>query len=61
MHGGNTEQTLRKCVERLRKEPDAEELEAVLTLFANLVMNKEVVKRIVGWTMKILKESPFYQ
>lgn len=48
MKGGNTELTLRKCANRLRQEPEAEELIAVLALFAVLVMDKAMVMQIVG-------------
>lgn len=61
MKGGNTEQMLRRCVAKVHGEPAAQELEGALALFAGLVMNKELVKQIVGWSMNILKDSPFYQ
>jgi predicted transposase YdaD len=61
MEGGNTEEVLRSCVTRIRKEPRALELETILSVFASYVMDTDVIKRIVRWEMNILKESPILQ
>ena len=61
MYGGNTEQMLRRCIAKVHEEPNAQELEMALAMFASIVMKEGLVKQIVGWSMNILKESPLYQ
>ncbi len=61
MRGGATTEVLWACAERIRQEPEATELEVLLSTFASLVMDINLVKQIVRWDMQILKESPFYQ
>ncbi len=62
MRGGDTEQMLRRCAERIRQEPQAAELETVLALFASRVMDINLVKQIVRWNMEeIIEELPLMQ
>ncbi|MEZ4866220.1 MAG: hypothetical protein R3C14_33190 [Caldilineaceae bacterium] len=61
MKGGNSEQMFRRCVARVHQEPNAQELEMALAMFASVVMRVELIRQIVGWSMNILKESPLYQ
>jgi len=61
MKGGNTAHMLRRCVAKAQEEPNAQEVEMALALFASIVMKDELIKQIVGWSMNILKESPLYQ
>lgn len=58
---GANEAILRQCVQRIRQEPDGEQLETILELFAMITMRTEVVERIVRWRMTILERSPIYQ
>jgi predicted transposase YdaD len=61
MRGGATVETLTLCTERIHREPEAAELEVLLSTFASLVMDINLVRQIVRWDMKILLESPVYQ
>jgi hypothetical protein len=61
MRGGNTEQIVRKCAERIRREPGALELETILSVFAGYVFDTELIKQILRWEMEIVKESPIIQ
>ncbi len=61
MHGGNTEIMVRKCAERIRQEPEATELEAILAVFAGYVLDVELIKQILRWEMQIVQESPIIQ
>lgn len=58
---GANEAILRQCVARIRQEPDREQLETILALFAMITMNPAVVERVVRWSMTILEKSPIYQ
>ncbi len=58
MHGGDTKQMVIKCAERIRREPKAAELEAILAIFASYVLNVETIRQIVRWEMPIVQESP---
>ncbi len=61
MRGGATIETLQACVERIRQEPEVEELEVLLAAFASFVLDTETVKQILRWNMKIIHESPLYK
>ncbi|MCI0558448.1 MAG: hypothetical protein MN733_08130 [Nitrososphaera sp.] len=61
MQGGNTEQMVRKCAERIRQEPKAAELETILALFAGYVLDTVLIKQILRWEMQIIQESPIIQ
>jgi len=61
MRGGDTEQIVRRCAERIRQEAGESELEAILSVFAGYVLDTEVVKQILRWEMTIVKESPIIQ
>jgi predicted transposase YdaD len=61
MRGGATIEALLQCTERIHREPEAAELEVLLSTFASLVMDMNVIRQIVRWDMKILLESPVYQ
>lgn len=61
MKGGATLETLQQCANFIRQQPGAAELEVLLATFASMVMDAELVKRILRWDMQILKESPIYQ
>jgi predicted transposase YdaD len=61
MRGGATVERVRTCVDLLRQEPAAEELQALLGAFASLVMDVEVVRQITRWSMQIIKDSPLYR
>lgn len=52
-----------KCAERIRAEPNGEELETILALFANMTMDSKVVERLLRWNMELatLEKSPIYQ
>jgi len=58
---GADETILRQCVARIRQEPDREQLETILALFAMITMNPAMVERVVRWSMTILEKSPIYQ
>ena len=58
---GANERTLRQCVQRIRQEPDREQLETILALFAMITMDSKIVERIVRWSMTILEQSPIYR
>jgi len=58
---GADETVLRQCVQRIRQEPDREQLETILALFAMITMDSQLVARIVRWSMTILEKSPIYQ
>lgn len=61
MRGGNTEQMVRKCAERIRQEPRAAELETILALFAGYVLDTALIKQILRWEMQVIQESPIIQ
>lgn len=61
MRGGNTEQVVRRCVERIRQEPEALELETILAVFAGYVLDTKLIKQILRWEMEIVNESPIIQ
>ncbi|MCI0397622.1 MAG: DUF4351 domain-containing protein [Chloroflexi bacterium] len=58
---GADEAVLRECVRRIRTEPDHEELETILALFAMIKLDPAVVERIVRWHVTLLEKSPIYQ
>jgi predicted transposase YdaD len=58
MRGGDNEQMVRRCAERIRQEPQAAELETILALFASYVLETTVIKQILRWEMEIVQESP---
>ncbi len=58
---GADETIVRRCVERIRAEPDHEELETILTLFAMIKLSKETVEQLLRWDMSVLEKSPLYQ
>jgi len=58
---GADESVIRECVNRIRQEPNHEELETILALFAMMKMDEETVTKIVRWHMSILEQSPIYQ
>lgn len=61
MKGGDTPQMLRRCVAKAHEQPNAQDLEIALAMFASIVMKAGLVRQIVGLSMNILKESPLYQ
>lgn len=61
MQGGNTEQMVRRCADRIRREPKALELETILSVFAGYVLETELIKQILRWEMEVIKESPIIQ
>ena len=61
MRGGNTEQMVRKCANRIRQEPKAAELEAILAVFAGYVLEAETIKQILRWEMQVVQDSPIIQ
>ena len=61
MQGGDTESIVRKCAERIRQEPEAMELEAILAVFAGYVLEVEIIKQILRWEMQVVQESPIIQ
>ena len=61
MQGGNTEPLLRRCVERIRQEPLAAELESILAVFASYVVDTRLITNLLRWEMPIVKESPLIQ
>jgi predicted transposase YdaD len=61
MEGGDTPETLRMAVARIRRESEPEELEILLGFFATLVMDADLVKQMTRWSMQIIRESPLYQ
>lgn len=61
MSGGNTAQMVRRCVERIRQEPQALELETILSVFAGYVMDTNLIKQMLRWEMDIVKQSPIIQ
>ena len=52
---------VRKCAERIRQEPEATELEAILAVFAGYVLDVEIIKQILRWEMQVVQESPIMQ
>jgi predicted transposase YdaD len=61
MRGGATKEMLVACTERIRREPEALELEAILAVFASYVLDTKVIKQLLRWEMTIFKESPLIQ
>jgi predicted transposase YdaD len=61
MEGGDTPESLRMAVARIRRESEPEELEILLGFFAALVMDSDLVKQMTRWSMPIIRESPLYQ
>ena len=63
MKGGDTEQVLHRCAQRIRQEPvvEAAELETALAIFAGYVLDVEMIRAILGWEMSIVQESPILQ
>ncbi len=55
------EDVLRECARRIRQEPDHEELETILALFAMIKLDAKVVEQIVRWHVTLLEKSPIYQ
>lgn len=58
---GANEAIVRRCVQRIRAEPDHEELETILALFAMIWLDVETVQQLVRWDMSVLEKSPLYQ
>jgi predicted transposase YdaD len=58
---GADEVIVRTCVERIRREPDHEELETILALFAMIWLDVATVERLMRWDMTVLEKSPLYQ
>jgi len=61
MQGGNMEQIIRRCANRIRQEPEAAELEAILAVFAGYVLEAGLIKQILRWEMQVVQESPIIQ
>jgi predicted transposase YdaD len=63
MQGGNSEPVLQECANRIRTQPNAEELETVLSMFAGYVMENQLINRILRSSsmIEILRQSPFYK
>lgn len=61
MRGGNSEKMLQRCAERIRQEPEAAELETILAVFAEYVLDRELIKQLLRWEMAIVKESSIIQ
>ena len=61
MEGGNTKAMVWACAERIRQEPDALELETILSVFASYVIDKKFIRQLLRWEMDIVKESPIIQ
>lgn len=61
MQGGATKETLVACAERVRREPEGSELEAILAVFASYVLDAKLVKQLLRWEMTIITESPLIQ
>jgi hypothetical protein len=45
----------------VRKEPQAEALEAIFAAFASLVVDVDLVRKIARWSMHVIRESPLYK
>jgi predicted transposase YdaD len=58
---GADEAVVRECARRIRAEPDHEELETILALFAMIKLEAATVERIVRWHVTLLEKSPIYQ
>jgi predicted transposase YdaD len=61
MRGGATKETVVACAERIRREPEALELETILAVFAGYVLSTDLIKQLLRWEMTIVKESPIIQ
>jgi predicted transposase YdaD len=61
MRGGATEEMLRRSLQRVRAEPDAEELELIFGSFASLVADVGLVRSLTRWSMHIIQDSPLYR
>jgi predicted transposase YdaD len=61
MQDGNTERMLHKCADRIRQEPGSLELETILSVFASYVLDTELIRRVLRWELRILKESPILE
>ena len=63
MKGGNTGPVLQECAARLHTQPNAEELEAILSMFASYVMESPLINHILrsNAMIEILRESPFFK
>jgi predicted transposase YdaD len=58
---GADEAIIRACVGRIRAEPDHEELETILAMFAMIRMSAETVEQLLRWDMTVLEKSPLYR
>jgi predicted transposase YdaD len=61
MQGGATKEMVMACAERIRREPEALELETILAVFASYVLDTNLIKQLLRWEMTIFKESPIIQ
>jgi predicted transposase YdaD len=61
MRGGATKEAVVACAERIRREPEALELETILAAFASYVLDISLIKQLLRWEMTIFKESPIIQ
>jgi predicted transposase YdaD len=61
MRGGGTKEMVVACAERIRQEPDALELETILSAFASYVLDTELIKQVLRWEMTLFRESPLIE
>lgn len=63
MRGGNTGPMLQECAERIRTLPNADELEAFLSMFAGYVMESQLINQILRTSVivKVLHKLPFFK
>lgn len=62
MKGDTSQQTLQSCIRKIRQEPDADELSAMIATFASLVMNVDLLKRVWRWNMlSLIEETLLFQ
>jgi predicted transposase YdaD len=61
MRGGASEEMLRRSLQRVRAEPDAEELELIFGAFASLVADVGLMRSLTRWSMHIIQDSPLYR
>jgi predicted transposase YdaD len=55
---GAKEAIIWACVGRIRAEPDHEELETILAMFAMIGLGVETVEQLLSWEMNVLEKSP---
>jgi predicted transposase YdaD len=60
LKGGDSENSLRQALVRLRNDEVLADLEPLLSFFASFVFDIPLVQQMMRWDMTVLQESPWY-